>query len=401
MSIEDADKLFSEGKFAEAKVIYKEIISQEPENYNALKQLGKITLYMNKFTKAEELLTKAISLKPKENEPKLLLAEAYYRQDRFQEAANFLNQAGITHQAKRLVSFKDAKPYQIEGKSDVSKIKFLKTDPLPIIQIKVNESETVNFIIDTGAAEVFLDSDFAKEIEAEIHYSNKGTFAGGKTAKVVMGKVDSITFDNITIKNVPVNLMPVRQFSAPIFKETRIDGIIGTVLFYHFLTTLDYVEGELILRNKTTSQLQQFDQEIANLEITEIPFWLTGKHFMVAWGKVNNSKPLLFFVDTGLAGGGFTCPKSTIEEAGIELLHEHATTGMGGGGEVQIIPFIVDELSLGDVVEKNIQGIYAGGKTLGEMAGFHIGGIISHAFFRNYALTFDFTKMRLILQKKS
>jgi hypothetical protein len=31
---------------------------------------------------------------------------------------------------------------------------------------------------------------------------------------------------------------------------------------------------------------------------------------------------------------------------------------------------------------------------------FRIGGIISHGFFRPYALTFDFTKMRLVLTKE-
>jgi len=31
--------------------------------------------------------------------------------------------------------------------------------------------------------------------------------------------------------------------------------------------------------------------------------------------------------------------------------------------------------------------------------GFSIGGLISHTFFRPYALTFDFTAMQLILQR--
>ena len=33
--------------------------------------------------------------------------------------------------------------------------------------------------------------------------------------------------------------------------------------------------------------------------------------------------------------------------------------------------------------------------------GFRIGGIISHGFFRTYALTFDFEKMRFLLHPGS
>jgi len=29
----------------------------------------------------------------------------------------------------------------------------------------------------------------------------------------------------------------------------------------------------------------------------------------------------------------------------------------------------------------------------------HIGGIISHAFFRPYAITFDFVRMKLVVRK--
>ncbi|KKL64441.1 hypothetical protein LCGC14_2165020 [marine sediment metagenome] len=133
----------------------------------------------------------------------------------------------------------------------------------------------------------------------------------------------------------------------------------------------------------------------------EIPFWMVGDHFMVAWGRVNKSKPLLFFIDTGLAGGGFTCPESTIKEARINLFTDQASIGVGGGGKVQAIPFIVDMLSLGAVVEYNVRGVFTGGPSLNEVLGFQIGGIISHMFFRKYALTFDFVKMRLILQKKT
>jgi len=128
---------------------------------------------------------------------------------------------------------------------------------------------------------------------------------------------------------------------------------------------------------------------------------MAGDHFMVAWGTVNQSQPLLWFVDTGLAGGGFLCPESTLREAGIKLLEGQAGEGIGGGGKVKVVPFVVDELTLGEAKEQHIPGVYGAFPPALENAhGFRIGGLISQVFFKPYALTLDFTGMRFFLKRK-
>jgi hypothetical protein len=137
----------------------------------------------------------------------------------------------------------------------------------------------------------------------------------------------------------------------------RVDGIIGATLMAHFLTTLDYPKGELVLRRmkKEPSPRNPSGAEI------EVPIYLAGDHLILAHGRVNQGEPWLLLVDTGLAGGGFTCPKSTIHAANI-------TSFFG--------PFP---------------------ESLEHSQGFRIGGWVSHAFFRPFAVTFDFAKMKLIL----
>jgi hypothetical protein len=58
-------------------------------------------------------------------------------------------------------------------------------------------------------------------------------------------------------------------------------------------------------------------------------------------------------------------------------------------------------LTLGEARESNIPGSFLGPFQLENAFGFHIGGLISHAFFRPYSLTFDFTGMRIFLKKQS
>jgi hypothetical protein len=225
-----------------------------------------------------------------------------------------------------------------------------------------------------------------------------GKFAGGKTAEVHQARIDSIRLGDFEIRNIPVALLPSRHLPFAVGGQ-RIDGVLGTVLMYHFVSTLDYPNGELVLRQKGPKARAEVDELASSAQVHTIPFWMAGSHFMVAWGRVNDAEPSLFFTDTGLAGGGFICPESTIKAAGIDLSGLPSFEGIGGGGPVTVTPFAVDRLSLGDAVQKNINAFFGGFPSPTEYAfGFRIGGIISHAFFRPYAVTFDFERMRIYLR---
>lgn len=163
---------------------------------------------------------------------------------------------------------------------------------------------------------------------------------------------------------------------------------------------MDYPQGELILQRKSKGNLKRFEERAQVEKQIVVPFWM-AQHYMVTWGIVNKSQPLLLFVDTGLAGVGFTSPESTLKEAGIKVQETQASEGIGEGGKIMSIPFEVEELALGDARERNLQGLYGVFPPLLENAfGFRIGGLISHGFFRPYALTLDFTGMRYFLKRK-
>jgi len=399
-NLEYADSLFKAGEFRKAEKAYIKVLSEEPDNFQALSRLGHIALLANRLDESQGWLTKAIELKPEEPSPKSLLAEVFYRRDNFQQAAPLLHTIGREAMAEKLESFKDVTPYKIGGAAEVTNLKFIITDPLPVVRVQVNNSESVNFFIDTGGAEVIVDTKFAKETGVTQFGSATGTFAGGKQAGFQHGRVNSLTMGDFIVKDTPVHIMDVRRFSQPIFRGKQVDGIIGTVLLYHFLSTINYPECQLILRRKTEQNLKQVEQEAMEQGWTVVPFWKAGDHYMVAWGTVNKSQPMLFFVDTGLVGGGFACPESTLKKVGIKLQENLAEEGVGGGGRVKVTPFVVDKLTLGDVEEHNIRGLYTNGFPLENSLGFHIGGLISHGFFRQYALTLDFVGMRYFLKRK-
>ena len=84
----------------------------------------------------------------------------------------------------------------------------------------------------------------------------------------------------------------------------RMRLLIGTTLLYHFLSTIDYPNGQLILRRNTDESRKRLEAEARASGGIADPFYLAGDHYMLAQGTVNKSSPMLLFVDSGLGGRG-------------------------------------------------------------------------------------------------
>src|SRR5437870_5080673 len=326
--MESADRLFQAGKFDAAGKHYSKIVTQNPKNYSATLQLSRIALLSNRLDDAQKWLEKAITLQPGDADAKVMLAEVFYRRDDFQKAAASLNGVDVssnkliisqypTLNVAKLESFKGQTPYELHGNGTSTRLKFLKTDPLPVVNVRVNGGDEVTFFIDTGGSEVALDTDFAKELGVPQFGALQGTFSGGQHAEVQVGRIESLTVGDWTIKNLPTAMFPLRQLSKGLGVK-QIDGIIGTTLFYHFLTTMDYPRGELVLRRKTVESLEEFTKSSGKKVAVSI--WMASDHFMVGWGRVETLPPTLLFVDTGLTGEGVKLDESVIKEAGITLV---------------------------------------------------------------------------------
>jgi len=392
--LERSDALFKEGRFAEADAGYAKVLKADPKHFKALIRRGYIALLSNRLEEAEGLLKQAAQLDPTNPSSKALLAEVFYRRDEFAQAGPLLRELGREAAAKKLESFQGLTPYEVEGPEE-TRLKFVMTDPLPVVQVRVNGSEPVNFFIDTGGAELVIDTQFAKETGVIEFGSEPVT----PELQLGHGRVDVLVLGEWMIENVPVHILNTRQFSE-IFEGTCIDGVIGTVLLYHFLATLDYPEGQLILRRRTPAALEAFERDAKAHKAIVVPFWLAGDHFIVAWGTVNKSRPMLFLVDTGLAGKAFTAPESTLKEAGIQPDESKASEGLTIFGKERAVPFTIAELTLGKAVEHDLEGV-ANSFTYRASLRFRIGGLISHQFFRRYALTLDFVGMRLFLEREA
>src|ERR1700720_721552 len=438
--IAQADRLFQSGSFGEAQRAYADIAARDPKDFHAVSQLGYIALLSNKLDDAEPWLRKALDLKHGDADAKIMLAETLYRKNDFFHAARALQGLGPEDAAKlkiystlnvaKLESFRDDDPYKFERDAGEStRLPFIKSDPLPVVNVRVNGSPDAAFFVDTGGSEVLLHSEFAPERTIKPMGPVEGTFSGGQHAQVENGRVDSITLGSWTLKNIPVGVLPLRSMSSTLGAK-QIDGCIGTNVLYQFLSTINYRSGELILRKKTAANLKRFDtaggppslpgasrrsgghtkSQTGNSRGTNsanragvtngivVPMWMAGDHFMVAWGRVNTQPISLFFVDSGLAGASVKLAESAIQQAEIHLDESKATEGQGGGGMLKIIPYTVAQFTVGEITEQNVPGLYDGPFPWENELGFHLAGMFGSDFLKHYAVTFDFTNMRIIFR---
>jgi len=321
-----AEERYRSGRFAEAEAEYLRIFESAPHNATLLERLGILALWRNAPGQATHYLTRALAgaswwrrLWPFNIELRSRLGLAYYRADRFADAARVFDEAAgpvptgslrnLRAYSRALALFDGVTPYRIDG-PEQTVVPFIMTDPLPVIEVSVNGLAPVAFFIDTGGAEVILDQRYAQQIGAQYADYIAGAEGAGPKGNLGLGKIDALRIGAFTLRDVPIQTLDTRPLTALFNRDVQ--GVIGTRLLMHFLATLDYPRGTLVLR-RTIPEVRQRVNDHARANAAKfIPFWLIDTHVMLAWGTLNQLEPMLFFVDTGLAGRGFTASGETL-----------------------------------------------------------------------------------------
>jgi Aspartyl protease len=273
-------------------------------------------------------------------------------------------------------------PYEVHGPAS-TRVPFPALDPLPHFDVSVNGMHAQRFMFDTGAT-LGLRKETADRAGLVALATSRAVVAG---QHVVFnhGVADSIRIGDIELRNVPVVWADQMRFPE-LPDGTLPAGVVGTDIFYRFLTTLDYANRNLVLRRTTRSQRQRVHAEARRAGAEVLPLWLANDHLPLTLGSVNDYGPRVVLLDTGAIGLGLVTTEQLARESGIEL----GDPGPGGFYEV-----VVDELSLGDAVRREMPGVV--GPLPPDLFTFEVIGSFAHEFYRPFTLTFDFVDMNLYI----
>ncbi|HET9029748.1 MAG TPA: retropepsin-like aspartic protease [Candidatus Aquilonibacter sp.] len=359
------DIAFRSGDFDRAFAAYEAEAAASPGDRNALVGLGTMYLYRNQISDAKKYLTLAVRAHRHDDLAKRRLA-ALVRQE------GAPGDFRITMDEARTV------------------VPFVQTDPLPMIEAKVN-GQPVRLLIDTGAAALELSPDAAKRCGIAMRAAGTAVFAGGMKARIRRGHADRLTLASTIIRNVPAGELPA---GASMLGGATFDGIIGTTILRRFIATLDYRHARLVLEKRSASAAVEARAHASGAAV--VSMWLVPDHFIFAQARVNDRFKALFSIDTGGAGVGIGLTKAALAAANVTPDASKAFEAQGGGGSMLLEPFAAN-VSLGSFTEKNVPGVFSPAGDPYAGFPFTVSGAISHEFFRHATLTFDFEAMKLIV----
>ncbi|WP_412519138.1 aspartyl protease family protein [Actinomadura madurae] len=394
----DADALFKAGKFEWAGRAYEEILRKDPTNLRAARRRGYIGLLSNKFADAEKYLTMALELAPDDKETNGLLGDCYIRQDKLSLSVPRWRAAGEQGYAEWFAAVR-GEPYRIHG--DTGRVPWVQMDPVPLVEASVNGGPPKRFTFYTGAPNLQVTATVAKEAGLSPVYKEKTDFEG-TTIWVYYGVLDSFELGGIELRNVPVGWSSTES-GADVGTDS--DGMIGTWVFYHLLTTFDYAGRSLILRRPTPEAVDRARADAAHAGAERLPLWLSRDHDLSSIGGIAGSGPQVMGVNFGGDSGAMAAgmPGEVAERLGVRtdrdrpvetFAHSHATT---------TYPCYPKEIRLGGAVAKDV---YCETDTNMPVnvpwpygPGFDSIGHFAHCFFKPFTITLDFTRMNLYIAR--
>lgn len=402
--------LYQSGDFSQARDVFEPLVKDPEPSVDALSIAAELEYLLANYKKAEKLYKHLIELKKEDTAGQVMakvgLVLTYYQTNQYRKAKEIEFPPGVKLPNWELMKSFEESPYQKEWHNEekVSIVPFLMTDPLPILTLEFNEVP-VHVVFDTGADTFILDNEVAAEMGIEWVSKAVGSFGGGKKSEVGFGKVERVRMGDITLKQVPIAILPTKRFSAG-FEGGKytLGGFIGTAALKQFLSTLDYKNGWLILRERTNENVAKLKEELEGRIAAEVPFVLKATHFMMARGSLNDKDGLTFFVDSGLASAAcFSAPVQTLEYVGIPVPEKkvHEDSIGGGGGKWASGAFPIKNIGLGSLSQSNVIGEYGSRPPESYWSlGFIQDGLISHLFLRQYSSwTLDFDAMKYIFEK--
>ncbi|MBX9949266.1 MAG: aspartyl protease family protein [Candidatus Obscuribacterales bacterium] len=269
-----------------------------------------------------------------------------------------------------------------------------------VVKCRVNNSEDVDFLFDTGASDTIID----RRIAAQNFLAKQDKFdIAGYSGMVQANRSELKRFEigSLVLNDVPVRVLDMSAQSRQMGRQ--IAGIIGTNIISQFLVTIDYSKPNLVFEDMETA--------VRPIKAANVPFIVRQLPYIKV--SLNGRDEQLLLVDTGAAFNHLPTGVAQRHVQGDPAAVRHVTEATGlDGRPVQLGRVVVDSVVLGGLSRRGVPFTYPiqqekrltpkkptpEGK---ERAGFFQDsnfGILGNPFWENFIVTVDYRFQRLLLQ---
>jgi len=258
------------------------------------------------------------------------------------------------------------------------------------LKTKVNGSEPIWFVLDTGADFTVIDTNRANELELELQGSLQGGGAGEGSVEVAL--INDVSFEVAGVQVTGQTVASIDFATLSALEGRAINGILGYDFISRFIIEIDYEQQQMNLYDPA--------QYVYNGSGEKIPFTIEGNdpfietNFTIA-GQTYSGK---FMVDSG-ARSALALGKPYIEMH--QLLDQvspllDGPLGFGVGGATKQLLGRVSSLQLGQFNLPDVLTAFSQDEG-GALANPDRAGIIGGEMLRHFTVVFDYTNQLMIL----
>ncbi len=287
--------------------------------------------------------------------------------------------------------------FQLAKRRKITRIPFDFQANLIIVPIKVNNSDTLRFILDTGVSSILITDPQIAKLQRMKFVRNAKISGAGQGTDIEAG----IVLDNTIMMGDMIgyrqNLVVLKEDVLKLseFVGSPIHGIIGYEIFNRFAVTIDFSTNELTLENPEHYKYKPSKGERFPITIEE------NKPYLSTMELINDKQnlPLKVILDTG-AGHAISLDANRNNRIPMPEKVVKAQLGRGLSGIINGSLGRISKLRLGKFEMKNLVASFPDSSSY-RMKGMELierQGNIGCEFLRRFKVTFNYRDQYIVLK---
>ncbi|GAB5553814.1 MAG: hypothetical protein Sapg2KO_34050 [Saprospiraceae bacterium] len=162
------------------------------------------------------------------------------------------------------------------------------------IELRINNSEPLNFMFDTGAGVTVIDTAAARRLDLAIAGKARIRTSGG-TIQSSTSKNNQIRIKDFIVNKVALEIMPIGHLAA--YLDYPLDGIIGYDLLNRFGVEINIDQSQFKIFRGNTKRLNLKKGEVVKMH--QLPYGLFGIKMLLQADKNGEIAEVLLKIDSG------------------------------------------------------------------------------------------------------
>lgn len=299
--------------------------------------------------------------------------------------------------------FSQIEAQQSRRKSDVSEVRFDSGDSARgiafelhnnhiYLSVKVNNSEPLSFILDTGASSV-ISRQRAEFLGLKFRSKEQGFGVADNPVDASIVEGVSLSLPGATLSKQKIAAVALEDLQKSLGRA--VDGILGYSFFSRFVVEIDYAAKTINLYSPKSYKYKGKGEHIPL--IVDAGSGLIFAHAVVESSDSALTKGL-FEIDSG-GGHALILNKPFVERNNLLTVSQKANTILVGGivGSSRVVAGTVKNLQVGRNKVENVNTLFSLA-TDGLLASEEFDGNIGNDFLRRFNVIFDYSRRLMILE---